>query len=191
MENDSNIRYRVVTGVTTTRGDPPFVRLTQAFLALSNSLEGGQSDLQIWLFRALCNEVLNTESQVRRHHAIQGACAREIERYATKQSEIESAISAAAAEIEQAKTTLQEAQTLRANLEEYERKKESLMQYASRSASAAEQQRVLDDVAAVQADRNQADGMLQLRGKQFGTLLHVLEILQEAISEGPSLGVAS
>lgn len=38
-----------------------------SFLALSNSLEGGQSDLQIWLFRALCNEVLNTESQV-------GAC---------------------------------------------------------------------------------------------------------------------
>ncbi len=43
-----------------------------------------------------------------------------------------------------------------------QRKKESLMQYASRSASAAEQQRVLDDVAAVQADRNQADGMLQV-----------------------------
>ena len=36
------------------------------------------------------------------------------------------------------------------------------MQYASRSASATEQQRVLDDVAAVQADRNQADGMLQV-----------------------------
>ena len=36
------------------------------------------------------------------------------------------------------------------------------MQYASRSASAAEQQHVLDDVAAVQADRNQADGMLQV-----------------------------
>ena len=32
---------------------------------------------------------------------------------------------------------------------------------------------------------------VQLRSKQFGTLLHVLEILQEAISEGPSLGVAS
>ena len=36
------------------------------------------------------------------------------------------------------------------------------MQYASRSASAAEQQHVLDDVATVQADRNQADGMLQV-----------------------------
>ena len=57
---------------------------------------------------------------MKRHHAIQAACAREIERYATKRSEIESAISAAAAEIEQAKTTLQEAQILRANLEEYE-----------------------------------------------------------------------
>ena len=43
-----------------------------------------------------------------------------------------------------------------------QRKTESLMQYASRSASAAEQQRVLDDVAAVQADRNQADGVLQV-----------------------------
>ena len=43
-----------------------------------------------------------------------------------------------------------------------QRKKESLMQYASRSASAAEQQHVLDDVAAVQADRNQADGLLQV-----------------------------
>ena len=58
--------------------------------------------------------------QVRRHHAIQGACGREIERYATKRSEIENAISAAAAEIEEAKATLQEAQILRANLEEYE-----------------------------------------------------------------------
>ena len=59
-------------------------------------------------------------TQVRRHHAIQGACAREIERYAAKRKEIENAISVAAAEIEQDKTTLQEAQILRANLEEYE-----------------------------------------------------------------------
>ena len=58
--------------------------------------------------------------QVRRHHAIQGACAREIERYAAKRNEIETAISIAADEIEQAKITLQEAQILRANLEEYE-----------------------------------------------------------------------
>ena len=32
---------------------------------------------------------------------------------------------------------------------------------------------------------------VQLRSKQFGTLLHVLEILQEALSEGLSVGHAS
>ena len=35
-----------------------------SFLALSKSLEGGKSDLHVWLFRSLCNEVLSTESQV-------------------------------------------------------------------------------------------------------------------------------
>ena len=30
MDNDANIRYRVITGVTSTRGDPPFLKLIHA-----------------------------------------------------------------------------------------------------------------------------------------------------------------
>ena len=44
-----------------------------------------------------------------------------------------------------------------------QRRKEDLMKHAGRAASAAEKQRVLDDVAAVQADSSQADVTLQVR----------------------------
>lgn len=59
-------------------------------------------------------------AQMRRHGAVQQACRREAERYAGRRRETEGAISAAGADIKAAKGVLAEAQTLRANVEEYE-----------------------------------------------------------------------
>ncbi len=58
--------------------------------------------------------------QMRRHSAVQRACRRETERYASRRRQTEGTISAAGADIEAAKDALNKAQTLRANLEEYE-----------------------------------------------------------------------
>jgi len=58
--------------------------------------------------------------QIKRHAAVQEACRGEVERYASKQEGIESAICAAGAAIDHDKAALKEAQNDRANIEEYE-----------------------------------------------------------------------
>ncbi|CAL5226078.1 g8892 [Coccomyxa viridis] len=188
MDNDTNIRYRVITGVTSTRGDPPFLKLIQAFLALSKSLDAGLSPSQCLQYSDLCSEMLSAQHMTQRHVAVQEGCRREVDCYAAKQKGIQKCIAAIELDIAHAEATLLEAQVLRTNLEEYERKREVIMHHTSRAACAVERERVVVDAAAIEAECALADNMVQVHKKQIATMLYVLEMLQKPSSEGLSSG---
>ncbi|EIE20012.1 hypothetical protein COCSUDRAFT_67666 [Coccomyxa subellipsoidea C-169] len=120
--------------------------------------------------------------QARRQVAVQEACAREAQRYSEKRGGIQIQTAAAAAEIEAAKADLAAAQIVRQHEEEYEAKKQEIVRVMGRSATAAEAQKVMAEVAGIQADSAQADDTLALgRRRQFAALLHALEVLQAAL----------
>ncbi|KAK9902870.1 hypothetical protein WJX75_009154 [Coccomyxa subellipsoidea] len=181
MENELIIRHRLLTGTSTTRGEPPLKKLALALIAFSKNIPAAQQEKQ---HRNLCSEIANIEFLARRQVAVQAACAREAQRYGEKRAEVHDAIRSAEADIEAAKAALLAAQVVRQHEEQYEAKKQDIVQVMGRVATAAEAQKVMGEVSSIQADSLQADDTLTLgRRKQFAALLHSLEMLQAAMDQ--------
>ncbi|BDA51386.1 probable THO complex subunit 7B [Coccomyxa sp. Obi] len=176
MENEAIIRHRLLTGTSTTRGEPPLKKLALSLIAFGQEIPAAQEEK---LYKSLCSDIANVESLARRQEAVQAACMREAARYEEKRAEIQGRIRSAEADIEVAKADLAAAQLVREHQQEYEAKKSEIVRVMGRVATAAEVQKVMAEVAAIEADSAHVDDTLAVgRRKAAAALLHSLEVVQ-------------
>ncbi|CAL8465432.1 g4968 [Coccomyxa elongata] len=193
MENEAIIRHRLLTGTSTTRGEPSLKKLALAIIAFGQDLPAAQEEK---LFKSLCSEIANIEFLARRQEAVQAACMREAARYEEKRGEIQGRTFSAEQHIEVAKADLAAAQLVREHQQEYEVKKSEIVRVMGRAATAAEVQMVMAEVAAIEVGSAAVDDTLAVgRRKAAAALLHSLEVVQAGMDcEGalpPSTSIGS
>ncbi|XP_078179096.1 THO complex subunit 7B-like [Carex rostrata] len=185
-EDEVIIKQRLLTRTTTTRGEPPLKKLQKRFTAFATEIEK-QSDNNSAecekFYKAFLQEIATFELPLLKSQAVVDANIREKESFIELQEEIESQICQAKSDIEELKKQLEMSRVERRHKEECEAVRKLVASWPPRS----ETERLITDLQAEIADLEAEDvscvRMLDLRRKQFSLLLHVVEELQNTITE--------
>lgn len=176
QEDDAIIKHRLLTRVTTTRGEPPLKRLQKRFLSLAAELEKEGDNLRDCerLHRAFLQEMTTFELPLFKSRAVVAANRREKEGFNELQQAALRQIEQARADIEGLKQQLEESRVERQHKEECEAIRKLVALQPPRSETQKTIAALEKEIAALEAENAATIRTVDLRKKQFSLLLHVV-----------------
>eukprot|EP00240_Pyramimonas_obovata_P014235 CAMPEP_0118932564 /NCGR_PEP_ID=MMETSP1169-20130426/10496_1 /TAXON_ID=36882 /ORGANISM="Pyramimonas obovata, Strain CCMP722" /LENGTH=201 /DNA_ID=CAMNT_0006875241 /DNA_START=200 /DNA_END=805 /DNA_ORIENTATION=+ len=182
-EEEDIIRKRLISQTAKANGFSTLNKLTKRFLSLCASAENGDVTKTEDIYQTLMKELAAYELQVTRLNTIRAANHREQDKYKIQAVELEKALLQVQGEIEELKVTLEKAREERAHKEEYEVLRRLCMEHPARSETRTAIATLEKDIAALENESAQANGVLELRKKQFALLLHAADELQKELED--------
>ncbi|KAL4199552.1 hypothetical protein AMTRI_Chr03g51710 [Amborella trichopoda] len=185
LEDDIVIKHRLLTRITTTRGEPPLKKLHKKFVAFAQEIDkdaDNYGDCER-LYKTFLQEVTSFELPLLKSKAVIDANRREKEYFNELQGELHRDISQGRAEIEELKKQLEESKVQRQHKEECE----TIRKLVAMQPPRVETQKAISDlereIMVLEAENAAGSRTLELRKKQFSLLLHVVDELQNTIDE--------
>uniref|UniRef100_A0A1D1YGG2 THO complex subunit 7 n=1 Tax=Anthurium amnicola TaxID=1678845 RepID=A0A1D1YGG2_9ARAE len=184
-EDDVIIKHRLLTRITTTRGEPPLKKLQKKFLSFALELEkdGDNSRDSERLYKAFLQEMTTFELPLLKSKTVVDANLREKENFNELQQEIHRQILQAQNDIEDLKKQLEESKVERQHKEECEAIRRLIATQPPRSETQKTISALEKEIAALEAENAAAIRTLDLRKKQFSLLLHVVDELQSTMDD--------
>ncbi|XP_078440306.1 THO complex subunit 7B-like [Wolffia australiana] len=185
QDDDPVIRHRLLTRVTTTRGEPPLKRLHKKFLALAADLDNDSpsSPDSLRLHRALLQELASFHLPLSKSRAAAAAYRREKAAFLRLRAAAALHIRRSSDEIEDLKRRLDESRVDRRHKEECEALRRHVAAQPPRSETLAAISALERDIAELEAENDAAIRTVDLRRKQFSLLLRVVDELQATIED--------
>jgi THO complex subunit 7 len=185
MEDDVVIKQRLLTRTTTTRGEPPLKKLIKKFIAFATEIEkegNNFSDCEK-LYKSFLQELATFELPLLKTKAVIEANRREQESFKNLHVELNNQIAQAQKDIEVLKVQLEEAKIERQHKEECEAIRRLIAAQPPRAETQRQLNELEKELVGMEAENFAASRTLELRKKQFGLLLHVVDELQSTLEE--------
>ncbi|KAG0559638.1 hypothetical protein M758_10G116200 [Ceratodon purpureus] len=184
-EDDAVIRQRLLTRTTTTRGEPPLKKLIKKFTALAGEVEKEDSKYTECekLYRSLLQELATFELPLLKTKAVIDANRREQDSFKELHVELNKQIAQAQRDIEDLKVQLEEAKVERQHKEECEAIRKSIAAQSARSVTQKQLNDLEKELVQLESENYAASRTIELRKKQFGLLLHVVDDLQATLDD--------
>lgn len=184
-EDDAVIRQRLLTRTTTTRGEPPLKKLIKKFTALAGEIDEEDSKYSECekLYKSFLQELATFELPLLKTKAVVDANRREQESFKELHVELNQQISQAQRDIEDLKIQLEEAKIERQHKEECEKIRRQIAAQSPRLITQKQLNDLEKDLVQLEAESYAAARTIDLRKKQFGVLLHVVDDLQTTLDE--------
>ncbi|MQM11884.1 hypothetical protein Taro_044795 [Colocasia esculenta] len=184
-EDDVIIKHRLLTRITTTRGEPPLKKLQKKFLSFALELDKDADNVRDCerLCKAFLQEMTTFELPLLKSKEVVDANLREIESFNELQEEIHHHIVQAQVDIEDLKKQLEESKVERQHKEECEATRRLIAMQPPRFETQKTIAALDKEIAALEAENAAAIRTLDLRKKQFSLLLHVVDELQNTIED--------
>jgi THO complex subunit 7 len=184
-EDDVVIRQRLLTRTTTTRGEPPLKKLIKKFTALASEIEKEDSRYSECekLYRSFLQELATFELPLLKTKAVIDANRREQDNFKELHVELNQQISQAQRDIEDLKLQLEEAKVERQHKEECEAIRKLIAAQSPRAVTQKQLNDLDKELVQLEAENYAASRTIELRKKQFGLLLHVVDDLQTTLDD--------
>lgn len=185
LEDDIIIKHRLLTRTTTTRGEPPLKKLQKKFTSFVLEVEkeaDNYGDCER-LSKAFLQELNTFEIPLLKSRAVIDANIREKENFNELKDEINRQILQARDDIEDLKKQFEESKIERQHKEECEAIRKLIAMHPPRSKTQKIITELEKEIAMLEAENTAGSRTLDLRKKQFGLLLHVVDELQNTIEE--------
>ncbi|CAM6047087.1 unnamed protein product [Sphagnum compactum] len=185
MEDDVVIKQRLLTRTTTTRGEPPLKKLIKKFIAFATEIEkeGNNFNDCEKLYKSFLQELATFELPLLKTKAVIEANRREQESFKNLHVELNNQIAQAQKDIEVLKVQLEEAKIERQHKEECEAIRRLIAAQPPRAETQRQLNELEKELVGMEAENFAASRTLELRKKQFGLLLHVVDELQSTLEE--------
>ncbi|XP_073134950.1 THO complex subunit 7A-like [Henckelia pumila] len=185
LEDDIIIKHRLLTRTTTTRGEPPLKKLQKKFTSFVLEVEkeaDNYGDCER-LSKAFLQELNTFEIPLLKSRAVIDANIREKENFNELKDEINRQILQARDDIEDLKRQFEQSKIERQHKEECEAIRKLIAMHPPRSTTQKIITELEKEIAMLEAENIAGSRTLDLRKKQFGLLLHVVDELQNTIEE--------
>lgn len=184
-EDDAVIRQRLLTRTTTTRGEPPLKKLIKKFTALAGEIEKDDSKYSECekLYRSFLQELATFELPLLKTKAVIDANRREQENFKELHVELNQQIAQAQQDIEDLKVQLELAKIERQHKEECEVIRKLISAQSPRAVTQKQLNDLEKELVQLEAENYAASRTIELRKKQFGLLLHVVDDLQTTLDD--------
>lgn len=184
-EDDAVIRQRLLTRTTTTRGEPPLKKLIKKFTALAGEIEKEDSKYSECekLYRSFLQELATFELPLLKTKAVIDANRREQENFKELHVELNQQIAQAQQDIEDLKVQLELAKIERQHKEECEVIRKLISAQSPRAVTQKQLNDLEKELVQLEAENYAASRTIELRKKQFGLLLHVVDDLQTTLDD--------
>lgn len=184
-EDDAIIKHRLLTRVTTTRGEPPLKKLQKKFISFAMEVEkDGEINKDCEKhYKAFLQELATFELPLHKSKAVVDANLREKGSLDERQEQINAQILQAQRDIEGLKKQLEESKIERQHKEECEAIRRLIAMQPARSATQKSITTLHREIASLEAENIASIRTLELRKKQFALLLHVVDELQNTIED--------
>lgn len=184
-EDDVVIRQRLLTRTTTTRGEPPLKKLIKKFTALASEIEKEDSKASECekMYRSFLQELSTFELPLLKTKAVIDANRREQDNFKELHVELKQQITQAQQDIEDLKLQLELAKIERQHKEECEVIRKLIAAQSPRAVTQKQLNDLDKELVQLETENHAASRTIELRKKQFGLLLHVVDDLQTTLDD--------